>query len=188
MSRAYRIGVAESLRRHVQVEDGICSSLELLPVLAQERMAELLAARLLERGFTRRDGLAVRRDDDGVEVTVDLASAAVTARLGARAELELEAKRSGTFAESEARPSAEGKLRQQARESLEKEAASRQQSLREEVTARLEGKLRELRGELDGVVNRVTADALKARAAELGTIEELSEDPETGAMTIKVKL
>ena len=41
--------------------------------------------------------------------------------------------------------------------------------------------------ELDGVVNRVTATALKTRAAELGQVEEVHEDA-NGGLTIKVRV
>ena len=53
MSRAYRITVAESLSRHVQVDDGVCSNLEVLPILEKDRMGELLAAELEQKGFVR---------------------------------------------------------------------------------------------------------------------------------------
>jgi hypothetical protein len=44
MSRAYRIAVSESLRRHLKVEDGVATTLEVLEILPREPMAELLAA------------------------------------------------------------------------------------------------------------------------------------------------
>jgi hypothetical protein len=47
--------------------------------------------------------------------------------------------------------------------------------------------LRDLKDELDGVVNRVTAAALKQRAAELGQVEEIHEEP-NGGLTIKVRV
>src|SRR5205823_6456801 len=62
MSRAYRISITESLRRHVQVEDGIRTTLEVLPVLAKERMGALPGAELEKRGF-KREGDKVRRPE-----------------------------------------------------------------------------------------------------------------------------
>ena len=55
------------------------------------------------------------------------------------------------------------------------------------MTQQLEGTLRDLKGELDTVVNRVTATALKTRAGELGQIEEVHEDA-NGGLTIKVRV
>ena len=52
----------------------------------------------------------------------------------------------------------------------------------------LEGKLGDLRKELDQISNRVTAEALKQKAASMGEVQEVSEDPESGSLTIRVKI
>lgn len=186
MSRAYRIAVAESLARHVRVEDGVCASLEILPVLPRERMAGILMAELAQRGFVQEGSTARRTDSDGVEVTVDLEGGSVTVRLTQEKDLNLEVKRSTQIDESQ-KQTAEAKLRADARQDLERQADREEKKLTEEVARRLEGKLRDLRQELDQVSNRVTASALKVRASQLGQIEEIHEEPD-GSMTIKVKL
>jgi hypothetical protein len=38
------------------------------------------------------------------------------------------------------------------------------------------------------VVNRVTAEALKRKAASLGQIKEMTEDPQAGSLTIVVEV
>ena len=68
MSRAYRITVAESLSRHVQVDDGVCSNLELLPILEKRAMGALLAAELEQKGFERDGDTATRKEKDGITV------------------------------------------------------------------------------------------------------------------------
>ena len=45
-----------------------------------------------------------------------------------------------------------------------------------------------MRKELDQAVNRVTADALKEKAAQIGQIKSLSEDAATGSMTIVLEV
>lgn len=188
MSRAYRISVSESLRRHVKVEDGVQSKVELLPILPAGRMAELLAAELAGLGFER-DGDAARRvDGDGTEVTVDLEQGTVTVRRGAEAELELQRGGAGAVYDPKQAAAAEKNLRARLRGELERQADARQEELRQEVTDQLERKLRDLRLEIDGAVNRVSAAALKEKAAQLGEIEEISEDAETGSLTIKVRV
>jgi len=42
----------------------------------------------------------------------------------------------------------------------------------------------QLRKELDQVANRVTAEALKRKAAQLGQIKEMTEDPESGSLFV----
>lgn len=188
MSRAYRISVKESLSRHVQVEDGVSSSLELLPILEKERMRELLASELVARGFTR-DGQTAKRDEGGgVTVEVGLDDGQVTVSAEGHKAVDLEAQRT-TVVDRDAggMEAKEAHLRKAARESLERDAAAHESALQREVTARLEGHLKDLREELDGAVNRVTAEALKQRARELGEVQEIHEEP-NGSLTIKVRV
>lgn len=187
MSRAYRITIEESLRRHVQVDDGLCSKLELLPILSRERTADLLAAELEKKGFKREGDKAVRNEPGGITVEVTLADGEVKVSAKGGKEVELKTTRSGVTVE-EVKTSREAELRKNAREALEAEAKNEEEKLRQEVTQRLEGRLKDLQAELDGVVNKVTAASLKERASQLGTVEEVHENAETGELTIKVRV
>lgn len=186
MSRAYRITVAESLSRHVQVDDGVCSNLELLPILEKGAMAALLAAELEQKGFEREGDHAVRKEAGGVTVKVNVTSGEVAVTAEGHTDLKLETKRTAVV-ENPNSPDKEKTLRAAAQEQLVREARAEEEALRRKVTAQLEGTLKDLKGELDGVVNRVTASALKKRASELGTVEEVHEDG-NGNVTIKVRI
>lgn len=187
MSRAYRVAINEQLRRHIQVEDGVSARLEVLPILPSERMGELLGAELSGRGFVREGDKAVRREQGGVEVAVDLRTGQL--EVLARGEKQVELATEQTAVTDEAlRERVEEDLRARAKEDLERQADGARARLAQTLTAKLEGRLKDLRGELDEVVNKVTASALKERAAQLGTIEEISEDPASGTLTIKVKV
>jgi len=186
MSRAYRISVAESLARHIQVDDGVCSNLELLPVLEKREMGALLAEELEQKGFKKEGDKAVRKEKDGTTVSVDLESGDVQVKAEGATDVNLETRRTAV-SERPNDPSREASLRKAAKEQLEREAQAEEEALRRKVTAQLEGKLKDLKDELDGVVNRVTANALKKKAAQLGTVEEVHEDG-TGNVTIKVRV
>jgi hypothetical protein len=93
MSRAYRISIKESLTRTVEVDDGVCSSLELLPILQKERMRELLAHELGQRGFVRQGQTATRAADDGVTIAIDLDSGEVNVTAEGHATLDLKTER-----------------------------------------------------------------------------------------------
>lgn len=188
MSRAYRVSVSESLSKEVRVEDGLCSRLELLPILPKERLGELLAQELEQGGFTRQGDRMVRREKNDIEVSVDLNTGELKVTAEGHAELKLKANREGVVANPGAVEEAQAALRDKAKESLAREAQAEEESLRQRVTAQLEGRLKTLRGELDGVTHRVTAAALKEKAAQMGTVEEISEDKKTGALTIKVRV
>jgi F0F1-type ATP synthase membrane subunit b/b' len=79
-------------------------------------------------------------------------------------------------------------LREDARKDLERQAAQETAKLQSQVTDRLERELAGLRQELDQAVNRVTAEALKVKAAQMGQIKELTEDPQSGSLTIVVEV
>lgn len=187
MSRAYRVTVNEQLRRHLRVEDGISSRLEVLPILPSARMGELLGAELAGRGFQREGERAVRREEGGVEVAVDLRTGQLEVLARGEQRVELSSERVA-LTDEETKNKVEKGLRAAAKKDLERQAQGAREALAQALTERLEARLKDLRGELDEVVNRVTASALKERAAQLGTIEEISEDPASGSLTIKVKV
>lgn len=186
MSRAYRICVKESLSRHVAAEDGVSSSLELLPILSQERMVGLLSAELEQRGFRREGEVSVRQESNGVMIEVDLQRGQVSVIAQGHADLNLSTERVA-LTDSALVKERETSLRASAQASLGHEAAAEEAALQREVTAQLEATLRNLRDELDSVVNRVTGSALKQRASELGQVEEVHEEA-NGNLTIKVRI
>ncbi|MBS1122076.1 MAG: hypothetical protein H6Q90_4304 [Deltaproteobacteria bacterium] len=186
MSRAIQIRVSESVVRTVHVEDGIQSPLEMLPILAPDRMGELLAAELEAQGFLRDGDKATRSDPDGVVIEVDLKAATVTARIGESGQLAESIDRRANVA-IERKDTVQAALRDDVRRELDERIAARTEALRREVTAKLENKLSDLRKELDRAVGRATIAALTERAASLGNIQSVVED-EAGNVTIKVKL
>ena len=86
------------------------------------------------------------------------------------------------------RKSAEKDLRAGLRQDLEQRADPEEGKLQSAITDRLEAQLVDLRKELDQVVNRVTAEALKLKAAQIGQIKELTEDPQSGSLTIVLEV
>jgi hypothetical protein len=189
MSRAYRIKVRESLRRVIRAHDRVSTQLELLEVLPPEQMAQLLTEELKGRGFEEKDGALARRQK-GVTVRVDPKTGGVTVEAEASQEAALEAEKEGR-AFDDLGPSAKAvqkELRGQLRKDLEKQAEQKTAELQSQVTDRLERELGDLRRELDQAVNRVTAEALKQKAAQLGQIKEMTEDPQTGSLTIVVEV
>ncbi len=187
MSRAYRVTVKGSVSRVVHVEDGVCTTLELLPILPKERQSELLAEELVRRGFTRDGGVARRTEADGVVVEVDVATGAVSVKAEATAAINIEKERTERIVEEVLERGTQAAQERINREA-EREAKAAEDTAKSEVAKKLEDKLGDLRRELDSVSARVTADALKEKARKLGEIEEMHENTETGELTIKVRL
>ena len=189
MSRAYRISVKESVHRVIKAEDSVCTQLEVLEVLPPEQMAGLLADELEKRGF-KKAGERLVRTEDGVTISIDPRAMTVTVTAEGRERATAEASREG-WAADDYGPH-EGKVREELKKELQKELEKKLQDkkaeLQGQVTDRLEGKLSDLRQELDQVVNRVTAEALKRKAAQLGQIKEMTEDPQAGSLTIVLEV
>ncbi len=190
MSRSYRIAVRECVNRVIKAEDSVSTQLEVLEVLPSEQMAGLLSDELKKHGFEEKDGVLVRKEKDGVVITVDPCSGTVTVAAEDSAATKLEGELAGR-AYDDVGPHANQvreQLRKELQRSLEKKVEDKASELQGKVTDKLEGKLGDLRQELDEVVNRVTADALKRKAASLGQIKEMTEDPQSGSLTIVVEV
>ena len=189
MSRAYRIKVSESLRKIIRAEDKVCTQLEILHVLPHEQMTELLADELERRGFERKGG-QLTREKDGITVTIDPEEGTVSVGVAGSEQLELEADRvdwtydQGGKHEQQTRE----RLKEQIKADLEREAGRQEARLQGQLTDRLEAHLEELRQELNEVSNRVTAEALKRKAAQMGRIKEVTEDQQSGSMTIVLEV
>lgn len=189
MSRAYRIRISESLQRVIRAEDHVSSRLEILQILPADAMAELLAAELEKQGFERNEDALVRREKE-VTILIDAKTGEVTVMVESEESLELESSKEGAAYDDygPTRQQAEDKLRDQARAGLEKDADEKEGELQKQTTDKLEQALADIRRELDQAVNRATAEALKVKAAQLGQIKNVSEDPESGNMTIVVEV
>jgi hypothetical protein len=190
MSRAYRITVKESETRHLKAGDEISTCLELLEILPPEDMATLLKHELKNRGFEEQeDGTMVRKDGD-ITVTVDPCSGEVTVKSETAEKIDLEARRDATGFNDvgPGENSLRERVREQLRQDLDKKFEQEQSRLQNRATEELEQKLQDLQPEISEVVNKVTRDALKQKAQQLGTVKEVSEDAESGSLTIKLEV
>ena len=190
MSRAYRIKVKESSHHVLRASDHVSSQLEILEILPPERMLDLLANELQKRGFQKDGEKLTRREKDGVLVEVDPATATVTVRVETEEAVTLAAEREGWSAAQKGKQHDNDRdnLRKSLLQDLQRQADKKTADLQKKVTDQLEGHLADIRKELDQAVNRVTADALKEKAAQIGQIKEMSEDAQTGSLTIVLEV
>jgi hypothetical protein len=187
MSRSFRVSVKESVSKVVKAEDSVSTQLEVLGVLPPEDMAGLLEQELAQHGFDK-VGEKMVRTEKGITVSVDAKTCTVTVSVEASEQAAAEGEKEGR-AYDDVGPSAGAvreQLRKELQKDLEKKIQEKQAALQGKVTDKLEAALSDLRDELDQAVNHVTAEALKVKAAQLGQIKEITEDPETGSMTIVV--
>jgi hypothetical protein len=190
MSRAYRITVKESEERHLKAGDEICTQLEILEILPPEDMATLLREELKRRGFNEQDdGTLIRKDGD-ITVKVDPCSGEVSVKAEAQETVSQEAKRDATGFNDVGpnESSLRERVKDQLKQDLDKKFDQEQTRLQNKATEQLEKKLNELQPEVSQIVNQVTRDALKQKAQQMGTVKEISEDAESGSLTIKLEV
>ena len=190
MSRAYRITVKESETRNLKAGDEICTQLEILEILPPEDMATLLKEELKKRGFEEQeDGTMVRKDGD-ITVKVDPCNGEVTVKAETAEKVDLEARRDATGFNDvgPGENSLRDRVKEQLKQDLDKKFDQEQSRLQTKATEELEKHLQELQPEISQVVNQVTRDALKQKAQQMGTVKEVSEDAESGSLTIKVEV
>lgn len=190
MSRAYRITVRESVTREVRGSDEISTQLELLGILPPEATNQLLRESLKKRGFEEQDdGTLIRKEGD-ITIRVDPCSGKVTVKAEAKEDVTVKGSKEA-MGWDDAGPNsaaASGRAREQLIKDLEKKLAKENERLQAEATAALEKHLGDLQPEIGQIVNEVTRESLKQKAAQLGTITEIAEDAQSGSMTIKIEL
>lgn len=190
MSRAYRITVKEAETRNLKAGDEICTNLEILEILPPEDMATLLKEELKKRGFEEQeDGTLLRKDGD-LTVKVDPCTGEVTVKAETAETVNQEAKREATGF-NDVGPNEKNlreKVKEQLKQDLDKKFDQEQARLQNQATEQLEKHLQKLQPEISEVVNQVTRDALKQKAHQMGTVTEISEDAESGSLTIKVEV
>jgi len=188
MSRAYRvrqtIRVQDCLTRDVETGDEITTALEFLDILPPAETQALLEQELRAQGYEEVEGQLERREGD-IRIRVDPRTAQVTITIQGNETVVVE----GVKEERTVLPVTESQrraLRETLRQELQEQLQEQTHAVERKVSAELEAKLGDLTAELDAVVTRVTAEALKQKAAQIGTIREIVEDTEMGTLTIKL--
>lgn len=189
MSRAYRIHIAESLTRHVVVDGGVESRLDLLPIATPGRTREIVREELAREGFEPASDdpdTWVRRVAPDAEVRVT-SDGKVMVRVSHEASIDVhhDAEVRSIVADEAERARVE---RARVAADLATRAQAKENALARDASVRALEVLDDARAMLDRVSTATTRRALEERAAELGEIRSVEEDPETGAVTIRVRI
>lgn len=185
MSKPYVLRVHETVRRHVVVEDGVQTRLDLLEILPTDETSLLLEQELAKRGFTVEGGVATRTDEQGIVTRIDIEKRSV--HVGKREERDVEVviDRDVRSYKAALDDSDIERIRNEEGEAVIEQQRERD---RRKFTDQIEKKLGDARQELDAIVVAVTQQALRKRASQIGDIESIEEDAETGSMTIRVRV
>ncbi len=190
MSRAYRITVKESQSLQLRGSDEISTTLEVLEILPCEQTAELLQQELKARGFEEQSDGTVSRTTGKVSVVVDPRTNEVVVKAVVEESVDVSSSRE-IQGYDDVGPNVE-ELRREAQDRLKEELTKKADTETERLTnaagQHLEKKLAELQPELSEVVNKVTREALKIKAKQLGTVKEVHEDEATGSLSMTIEV
>jgi hypothetical protein len=152
-------------------------------------MMEILASELTKLGFAR-EGDVMTRENETIRVAIDLPTGTVTVSSSSDRDVQVEGQRSARLYDDSGPTAKELKdrLKTEIHSELDERVQQRQADLQTELTDQLESQLADIRQELDQACNRATAEALKQKAAQLGQVKEITEDPHSGSLTIVVEL
>lgn len=164
----------------ITATDHIKSKLDIPPILPQDQTAEILRRVLKERGFEEGKGEGsglLHRDNGGVHTEIDPNTGGISISSSETEGIDLPPPSGGC-------PCAE-----RAREAIKEAHIDKgRKKLQARVTERLEREVEDTSCELEGVANQVTSSALKKKAQQLGQIKKITQNEETGEMTILVEV
>jgi hypothetical protein len=169
-----KVDLDDEVKTHDHLEIGI----NLLPLVARERLDSMVREALEKRGWTREaDGTMTKKFGDAVAT---LPPGELVIRLGTEASRAISATATVTQRAPEETAEVQQKVEDAARKAaeakLEKERRAANDALvRRNVEAILAVEP-DVRAEVTQVVNEVTRGALVIRASELGRIESIEED------------
>lgn len=190
MSRAYRIGVCEEQTVVIKGDDEVCSKLEILQILPQEQTKELLKAELEKEGFEEKEGIMIKVDGNE-KITIDPNCGEIIISSNEQEEVVIKKQGDATWYEENSEEMKERSIeskKKSLQQEIEKDRKGKEKELQIKTSERLEKKLIDVKPQLDKVVNKVTREALKRKASQMGEITELKEDDTSGNMIIKVEL
>jgi hypothetical protein len=190
MSRAYRISVKESSTREIKGDDEICTQLEILEILPREQMGKLMTEELIKRGFEQQEDGTLVRTKGNVTVSIDPRCGEVIVKVDVSEKLTIEVKDEGVGYDDvgPGQRELEQRIKEKLRAEIDKKAAKAGKELQGQATQELEERLKELQPELSEIVNKVTREALKQKAQQLGNVKEIHENEQSGELTIKVEV
>ncbi len=175
-SRPWKLTAKAPVGQVHTADDHVTTRVDIPPILTQERTGQILSGVLTRRGFDEQEDGTLVREREGVTTTVDPSNGEVT----------VAAEDSGDLPDMP--PSGGCGCQARAREMAEQAIRNAKDDVQRRVTERVAGALSKLGCELEGVSAEVTRQALKEKAAQMGEIKELTEDPKSGALTIKVEV
>lgn len=171
MSRGYVVNWV-TVRNTINAGDKVEIDVELLGIIAEGDMNSLLQQELAQDGWKRESDGTMVLEKDGVRAALDSECKKITVTLSKKREV-----------------MARGVSDQDAKNALSGVAAAAEEALKKELVKELTKVEGDVRAGVDKAIQRVYVEALKKKAASIGTIEGMQESRrEDGEYEITIRV
>jgi hypothetical protein len=189
MSRAYWVKLASSVSTTVKADDRAIHKIELDAVVPEGEMSELLEGALGASGWERSSEHPRRftkESSEGVELTWDLDAGTVEASAEASRQVVRDVEVQGRgYSQDVAQVEAERQLATRERAALE-EAKIEEERLQRQVTEQLGANEQDRVREINEVLQKTYAEAIKRKAQRLGTVTSVHESQQGGDYSLTI--
>ncbi len=188
MSATYTLVLQNEIVRTIHVEDEIQHRIELSPLLPPEEMRLLLRQQLAAAGWQEdAQGRLARQDDQG-DALWDVEAGVLAVRIAVDQELIEEiATKVTARSRAGAQAMAQHMIKQRSAQ-LEEEADAAMAETQAEIKARLLAGDSARTAEIQKVLQQTYAEALKIKAAQLGTVSSIEENDSPDAYTLTIRI
>lgn len=157
MSRGYVVNWV-TVRNTINAGDQIKIAVELMPIIAEGDMSSLLQQQLEADGWKRQSDGSMQLEQNGVRATIDKDCKEITVSLEKKREV-----------------MARGLSDAEAKKALDGVNTAAEEALKKELVRELTKAEGDIRANVDKAIQRVYVEALKKKAASIGTIEGMQE-------------
>ncbi len=198
MSYPYRVVVTKAVEECVDANDRVVTKLTLTPILPKEAMKETLVAVLKKKGWKeRKDGKLEKKGKDGDDQVFDPDELTLTTEVSEKETIRKEktVEVMGDAWHKENIEAEKDRLRAKASADLEKrlavtddERSSKKQELEKKIADKIAAGEEGRKQELNEALLEVYAEALKKKAASLGSITSVKEDRKKNEYELTIKV
>ncbi len=160
-------------RGTVTASDTLCIGLDMLPILPEGDMRDIVRQTLKDRGWRDgKDGTLEKSLGEDAVAVLDKDGKSVTVRLQTQQEV-----------------SGVGRTDQEAKAALDKRSEDAKKEAKVRATRQLARAEPAVRSELDDAAQRVYVEALKQKAAQMGSVQSMQETRgQDGSLEITIKV
>jgi hypothetical protein len=198
VSYPYRVVVTKAVEESVDANDRVVTKVTLTPILPKEAMKEVLKGVLEKKGWKeRKDGKLEKKGPDGEEQVFDLDEMTLTTEVSEKETIRKEktVEVMGDAWHKEDIEAEKDRLRAKAAADLEKRLAvsddereQKKQELEKKIADKISKGDEGRKKELNESLLEVYAEALKKKAASLGSVTSVKEERKNNEYELTIKI